>query len=209
MRRTVSCGGRGVVQTGSKRMLLRFDRRRRRVRRSRARVTRAARLTAIARAQRGLLLLLRARVETSAASGGGRLRVHVATATTRRGRSRQPQRWELHRGRARRARRSLRRRSTPRSRHECQPFQRTEDGTRAGRELVRELLLQFADRVLLPMSGLRSHSDPGDESRRSAMNGRERRMRAVTAIIVHSGMLLLGVLLLPDDLTSVIRVVGR
>jgi hypothetical protein len=34
-------------------------------------------------------------------------------------------------------------------------------------------------------------------------------MRAVTAIIVHSGMLLLGVLLLPDDLTSVIRVVGR
>lgn len=75
--------------------------------------------------------------------------------------------------------------------------------------MVRELLLQFADRVLLTVSGLRSHSDPRHESRRSAMNGRERRMRAVTAIIVHSGMLLLGVLLLPDDLTSVIRVVGR
>lgn len=216
----MSGGGRGVVQPGCKGVLLRFDRRRRRVRRSRARVTRAAWLTPIARAQRGLLLLLlRARVESSSSSGGGgggRLRVHVATTTTtaatRRGRTRQPQRRELHRRRARRARRSLRRRPTPRSRHERQPFQRTEDGTRTGRELVRELLLQFADRVLLPVSGLRSHADPGHESRRSAVHGRERRLRAVTAVVVHTGvlLLLLGVLLLPgDDLASVIRIVGR
>lgn len=171
MRGAVLLSG-SVVVPGSKRVLLRFDRS---VRRSRTRRVRAPGLAAVSSA-------------TSSTTSARRL--HVAFRL-----SRQAKRRQLDRSRTCRAGRRLRRRATPRGRHECQTLERAEDRTRAGRELVRELLLQFADRVLLAVSRLRRHADPGDETR-SALNGRERRSRSAVrdgaAVRVEAGMLLGG-----------------
>lgn len=121
------------------------------------------------------------RLDRGVRSTGARVRRAARLAVRSRARRlrlvlspRQTQWRQVHRCRARRTGRSLRRRTAASRRHQGKPLQRSEDRAGSWSELVRELLLEFADCVLLAVSRLRRHADPGHEAR-TAVDGRERR----------------------------------